>query len=84
MNVGRLKHEWSLLPIRVRGIEPVPLHANLTILAKLACALARAHPYPSGRSSKVKDLCVVRCSTSRASFATTGIGVSSASRSASL
>ena len=44
MNAGRLKHEWSLLPIRVRGIEPVRLHADLTILAKLACALARARP----------------------------------------
>jgi hypothetical protein len=44
LNVGRLKHEWSLLPIRVRGIEPVRLHADLTILAKLACALARARP----------------------------------------
>jgi hypothetical protein len=39
---GRLKHEWSLLPLRVRGLERVQLHANLTILAKLACALARA------------------------------------------
>ena len=35
---GRLKHEWSLLPLRVRGIERVRLHADLTILAKLACA----------------------------------------------
>ena len=43
-----------------------------------------ATPYRSRPSSKVKDPCVVRCSTSRASFATTGIGVSSASRSASL
>lgn len=39
---GRLKHEWSLLPLRVRGIERVRLHAELTILAKLGCALARA------------------------------------------
>ncbi len=39
---GRLKHEWALLPLRVRGIERVRLHADLTILAKLACALARA------------------------------------------
>ena len=39
---GRLKHEWSLLPLRVRGIERVRLHADLTILAKLATALARA------------------------------------------
>jgi IS5 family transposase len=37
---GRLKHEWSLLPLRVRGIAQVRLHADLTILAKLACRLA--------------------------------------------
>ena len=36
---GRLKHEWALLPLRVRGIERVRLHADLTILAKLGCAL---------------------------------------------
>ena len=34
---GRLKNEWALLPLRVRGIERVRLHADLTILAKLAC-----------------------------------------------
>jgi hypothetical protein len=39
---GRLKHEWSLLPLRVRGIERVRLHADLTILTKLACSLAAA------------------------------------------
>jgi hypothetical protein len=38
---GRLKHEWSLLPLRVRGLERVRLHADLTILAKLACRLAQ-------------------------------------------
>jgi hypothetical protein len=38
---GRLKHEWALLPLRVRGLDRVRLHADLTILAKLACALAR-------------------------------------------
>jgi hypothetical protein len=38
---GRLKHEWALLPLRVRGIERVRLHADLTILAKLTRALAR-------------------------------------------
>ncbi len=36
---GRLKHEWGLAPLRVRGLERVRLHADLTILAKLACAL---------------------------------------------
>ena len=40
------KHEWSPLTIRVRGIERVRLHADLTILAKLACALARARAVP--------------------------------------
>ena len=43
---GRLKHEWSLLPLRVRGVERVRLHADLTILAKLACALSRARAVP--------------------------------------
>ena len=39
---GRLKHEWGLGPLRVRGIEKVQLHADLVILARLASALARA------------------------------------------
>jgi transposase len=43
---GRLKHEWALAPLRVRGIERVRLHADLTILAKLSCALARARALP--------------------------------------
>ncbi len=43
---GRLKHEWALLPLRVRGLERVRLHADLTILAKLACALARTRALP--------------------------------------
>jgi hypothetical protein len=38
---GRLKHGWALLPLRVRGIERVRLHADLTMLAKLASALPR-------------------------------------------
>ena len=43
---GRLKNEWALAPLRVRGIDRVRLHADLTILAKLACALARARAVP--------------------------------------
>jgi hypothetical protein len=39
---GRLKHEYALGPLRVRGIDRVRLHADLTILTKLACSLARA------------------------------------------
>ncbi len=43
---GRLKNEWALLPLRVRGIERVRLHADLTVLAKIACALSRARAVP--------------------------------------
>jgi DDE family transposase len=43
---GRLKNEWALSPLRVRGVERVRLHADLTILAKLACALSRARALP--------------------------------------
>ena len=39
---GRLKHEWGMLPLRVRRIERVRLHIDLTILAELASALAEA------------------------------------------
>jgi hypothetical protein len=39
---GKLKHEWGLGPLRVRGIDRVRLHADLTILTKLACTLSRA------------------------------------------
>lgn len=36
---GHLKHEWAMLPLRVRRIFRVRLHVDLTILAKLATAL---------------------------------------------
>jgi IS5 family transposase len=39
---GRLKNEWGLTPLRVRRIERVKCHADLTILAKLAYELAKA------------------------------------------
>jgi len=39
---GRLKHEWALLPLRVRRIERVRLHVDLTILAQLTGALDTA------------------------------------------
>jgi hypothetical protein len=38
---GRLKHEWALAPLRVRRIERVRLHANLTILSQLTRELDR-------------------------------------------
>lgn len=43
---GRLKHDWALAPLRVRGLDRVRLHADLTILAKLSCALSRARGFP--------------------------------------
>jgi transposase len=36
---GRLKHEWAMLPLRVRGLARVRMHVALTILAKLCCGL---------------------------------------------
>ena len=36
---GRLKHDWGLAPLRVRGLERVQLHADLVCLARLAAAL---------------------------------------------
>ena len=39
-SLAGFKNEWALLPHRVRGLDRVRLHAELTILAKLACALA--------------------------------------------
>jgi hypothetical protein len=39
---GVLKHEWAMLPLRVRHLDRVQLHVDLTILARLADALTRA------------------------------------------
>jgi hypothetical protein len=38
---GRLKNDYGLLPLRVRGLERVQLHANLVQLARLSLALIR-------------------------------------------
>lgn len=38
---GRAKNEWGLTPLRVRGLERVRLHFDLTMLAMLGAALAR-------------------------------------------
>jgi hypothetical protein len=42
----RLKHEYGLAPLRVRGLEKVTLHADLTMLARLSLALVRARAVP--------------------------------------
>jgi len=39
---GRLKHDYGLDRLRVRGLERVALHADLTMLARLSQALSRA------------------------------------------
>lgn len=46
---GRLKHSFGLKPLRVRGLDRVRLHADLTILTKLSCALARARSTTGAR-----------------------------------
>ena len=43
---GRLKHEYGLAPLRVRGLDRVSLHADLTMLARLSQALARSRAVP--------------------------------------
>lgn len=43
---GRLKNEFGLNPLRVRGLAKVALHADLTMLARLSLALARARAVP--------------------------------------
>ena len=42
---GRLKHDYALTPLRVRGLDRVQLHTDLTMLAALSVALARARTH---------------------------------------
>jgi Transposase DDE domain len=39
---GRLKHDYGLAPLRVRGLQRVQLHADLVMLGRLAQALLRS------------------------------------------
>ncbi len=48
--LGDLKHDYGLAPLRVRGLERVQLHADLTMLARLAQALTRAREAPLAHS----------------------------------
>jgi len=41
-----LKHEYGLTPLRLRSLERVALHADLTMLARLSQALARVRAIP--------------------------------------
>ena len=39
---GVLKHQWAMLPLRVRRLDRVRLHVDMTILTRLADAVVRA------------------------------------------
>lgn len=43
---GTLKHQWALLPLRTRTLARVSLHVDLTILTRLASALAVSRAIP--------------------------------------
>ena len=43
---GNLKHNHGLAVLRVRSLERVALHVDLTMLARLVLALARARAVP--------------------------------------
>ena len=43
---GRLKHHYGLAMLGVRGIERVRLHADLTIMGRLALELVKARAIP--------------------------------------
>jgi Transposase DDE domain len=43
---GRLKHSYGLAPLRGGGLERVQLRADLTTLARLSQAVARARAVP--------------------------------------
>jgi hypothetical protein len=47
--LGRLKNECALAPLRVQALDRVRPHAHPTILAKLASALARGRIACDGR-----------------------------------
>ena len=56
--VRPLEADWALAPLRVRGLDRVRLHADLTILAKLACTLPRTRAVPSRlRESRSRRRC---------------------------
>ncbi len=46
---GRLKNEYGLAPLRVRNVERVTLHADLTMLARLSLAVPERGRYRSPR-----------------------------------
>ncbi|MGH3795747.1 MAG: transposase [Pseudonocardiaceae bacterium] len=58
---GSLKHEWGMLPLRVRRLPRVRLHVELTILARLASALTEARAVPlAGRLPRARQRRAIR------------------------
>jgi hypothetical protein len=55
---GRLKHHYALAMLRVRGIERVRLHADLTIMGRLALELARARAEREPHVTTISPLAV--------------------------
>ena len=43
---GRLKHDYGLAPLRVRGLDRAQFHTDLVMLTRLSQALARARAIP--------------------------------------
>ena len=50
---GRLKHDYALAPLRVRGLDRVRVHADLVMLGRLTLALYRAHEAVALAASRV-------------------------------
>lgn len=53
--------QHGLLPLRVRGVDRVRLHADLTILTKLACTLERARARTAARGRRPATALGVDC-----------------------
>jgi len=43
---GYMKHEWAMLPLRVRRLSRVKLHVDLSILSRLATVLSQERAFP--------------------------------------
>ncbi len=54
---GRLKNEYGLAPLRVRGLAKVALHADLVMLARLSRPSSGPEPSRSRRSGSRSSRC---------------------------
>jgi hypothetical protein len=67
---GRLKNEWALALLRVRRIERVRLHADLTILASCPALSPEREPCPSRRRPRTLQAMCAGCAMAAAAGAT--------------